>query len=566
MFSRRLLSITLILGLSLPSEGVARVVLKAPTLVRSSLVAPNSAVLPVGSLPLAMESVVPSLNGGMPTFAPVVLPGLESPALQQVKPAPLLPAENGKVQASITRQITKAEKVRPVVRESLVAVGEHLKKAPAKTMRRYFDAGHVKPGGPVSLGFSGSLVRRRSLLNPAVVAPAPKPEKTPDVPIRQATRKRGKFKTGVLIGAAATTGAAVWYGAFAPALAVNITLSIGAATTVLWAGNKFARWTLKRGPPKTRSLKKGFILGLLLATLVSTQPQMLMTSQFKALSATRRAWEAIAPKAWRGGDIDAVMEVVTETRDIHALPSEFGESVASVLEQNPEGRAVLEGLTDRGGTLRLPDFYIAEVGDGTAARYIAPYDAVFLGASYLDRLGITLEDIREDPAAARKLIASVETTLFHELFHANQFRRRLLVPGMLEQLPTQLHKVLALEIEYETHIAEQRYVHEKLKADPSAELPYYALSEYESFLRDINQFLGGIDEAYAYRWFSSINSKYYRGVLARERAMHDARAVEGYLNLSRRASVESEGRGNYYFEKAKDRAEKAGLSIPKKPF
>jgi hypothetical protein len=557
MASGRSTALCVIAALLLPGEASARALIRGPVSRGPALAAPSMLPLLAPALVLGQGSKTEASAAGLFESLPVP---------ESIAAIPELPSANVYPAAAVAtgpqRRIAPApgnpKKASP--RRSLERLVRGIRRSPAKGLNLYFDAASA---GPSAHAVAGRAVpRARRLLNPAVAAPAPRQRRS--VERTPALKRRGRFKTGVMAGAGVAAGAAVWYGTASPALALNAAFTIGAVTASLWAANRVVRWAFKRGPPRSRSFKKGAILGLALGALAIAQPQLMMTAQFKSLDAAHWAWRETAPESWSGGNADAVFEVLTETRKARSLPADFGDAVVEAIEKNPEGRRVLKTLRDRSGTLRLPDFYVGELGAGTAARYIAPYDAIFVEASSLKRLGLTVEQVREDPAAAEKLILSVETTMFHELFHAHQFRTRLLVPGMLEKFPTQLHKVLALEIEYETHVAEQRYVHEKLKADPNAELSYWALSEYEDFLYDLDQFLGGIDGAYAYRWFSPIDSRYYRRVLARERAAHDARAVEGYLNLARREADESPGRARYYLQKAQARAERAGLPVPEK--
>ncbi|PCI40376.1 MAG: hypothetical protein COB53_01225 [Elusimicrobia bacterium] len=464
------------------------------------------------------------------------------------------------------------KKTRPVVREALAVVEKRSKKSPAKTMRRFFDAGIVsRSEAPVVA--AGSIRTPSVLLNAADFHPETVIRIEPGLPspkaegAKKAPKRRGLFKSGILLGALAVSAVGVSYSSVPPGLAANSVISIGMAVGAIWFGRGIVRGFFRRGPPKKRSLRAGVALGLLWASFNLAYPYGLMQTQLKTADAVQWAWEVSTPKSWRGGNVDKVLEVITETREIESLPADFGNTVAKILAENPEGRKVLEKLRDRSGKLRLPDLYVAEVGAGTGARYISIYESVYINPSYLKSAGVTLAEVRAGPEAATKLIRHIEVTLFHEFHHASQFRRSLIVPGMLEKFPTQLHKVLSLQTEYQTHITEQRYVHEKLKADPSAQLKSYELSEYESFLKDFEAFLKGIENSHTYRYFSNIDSKYYESFLAEERAIHDARAVEGYLNIARRAAAKNSfWKAKISFAWAKERAARAGLPIPSKPY
>ncbi len=536
--------LSLCVALALPSEGFARALVRAPSLGRSSLAAPMVSLPLAPSLTHQSISLAPTLQTTLPTLEAAAIPVRQAVAAEKKEKRPL------------------------VVRESLAVVEQQAKKAPAKTMRRFFDSGPTSRG---SVPVLGSFHPRKGSLNaashPQTVTRIETPPPSKEEGTGPVKKKRTWFKTGVLLGAAAVSAAGIAYSSVPPGLALNSLVSIGAAVGTLWAGHRIVRWALRRGPPKQRSLRSGVAIGLLLASFNLAYPQALMHAQFQTADAVRWTWEKTAPESWRGGGVDTALEVATETRDVESLPTSFANSVAEIVAQNPEGRKVLEKLRDRGGKLRLPDFYVAEVGAGTGARYIALYEGVYINPSYLKSAGVTLEEVRKDPKAAAKLIRHIEVTLFHELHHASQFRRNLLVPGMLEKFPSQLYKVLSLQTEYQTHTTEQRYVHEKLKVDPSAEMKYYEVREYEHFLDDYEAFLRGIDNAHAYRWFADIDSKYYEEFLAGERSVHDERAVEGYLNLARRAIAEKSTRqADKYYQKAVDRAERAGLPTPEKPF
>ena len=100
-------------------------------------------------------------------------------------------------------------------------------------------------------------------------------------------------------------------------------------------------------------------------------------------------------------------------------------------------------------------------------------------------------------------------------FHAAQFRKALL-PHQLEHFPHQAFTYLTLEMEYEAHIAEQLYLHEKLRADPHASGD---AADYMRFLNEFDDWLAGIDRSKTYERFVHVESEYYAGVIAKTRAM-----------------------------------------------
>ena len=115
--------------------------------------------------------------------------------------------------------------------------------------------------------------------------------------------------------------------------------------------------------------------------------------------------------------------VVAERRTrTTALPGTFfADSTVALLYKTASGRAVLDGLRDRGGVVRMPIFFVS-YQEGSSAKYTPP-DAVFLSVETIERGGVTVERFLNDRQAQLDYLVANQATLVHELEHADQARR-----------------------------------------------------------------------------------------------------------------------------------------------
>lgn len=230
-------------------------------------------------------------------------------------------------------------------------------------------------------------------------------------------------------------------------------------------------------------------------------------------------------------------------RNLRPLGSEFRDQVAELLMRNPEGRKMLDGLRDRGGALRLPDFYTARLGHAGMMSF-APLDAILIDEEMLREDGFG-EEIHTDAAARRRMLEKMsQANWFHELYHAVQLRSAF--PTDLSR--DLLDQILTLPLELEAHAADALYTHAQLQADPhAAEIDY---ADYVRFLDDLEAFLQEIRDSKTYERFVDSPSPRYDAFIADLRARWPQLRLEGYRALAERFADSNPARAAEFRRKA----------------
>jgi hypothetical protein len=198
---------------------------------------------------------------------------------------------------------------------------------------------------------------------------------------------------------------------------------------------------------------------------------------------------------------------------------------------------MLNGLRDRGGAVRRPVFLVGKLDEDAVGFYFPVFDAVIISEDEVTERGWTVDQFLSDPAKQRELATRLDANVFHELVHAGQFRHTVLFPGQLDHFPHQLGAYLRLEMEYEAYFEEMVYVHEKLKADPHADIPSAQLWQYEFFIVDLDMFWNNLDDSGAYGMFRHIDDAHDRRRIAELRARWPAISAEGKELLKQRLST-----------------------------
>ncbi|MBI3298406.1 MAG: hypothetical protein HYZ75_09605, partial [Elusimicrobia bacterium] len=229
--------------------------------------------------------------------------------------------------------------------------------------------------------------------------------------------------------------------------------------------------------------------------------------------------------------------VVSPELKIHAMPQAFTDEVRLLMEANPVGRDVLEGLRDRGGVVRIPAMLMMVEDEGVGAHYQAMLDHVSIPFDSVKDHGWTMEEFMASPDKQRQLAREYRATLSHELRHAMQYRRSILSPGVI------LGR--AIEFEWEAYLTDHDFVHAELLADPQADIGSEVWG-YEAFLDSFDGRLKDIENSGIYKHDSRIDAPFFNDMIARRRADWPRHAAEGYLLLAQR----SPARATYYLGKA----------------
>ncbi len=242
-----------------------------------------------------------------------------------------------------------------------------------------------------------------------------------------------------------------------------------------------------------------------------------------------------------------------EREDVRAVHGEaLSDETVKVLSANPVGRRILDQLRDRGGVLRMPTFYVSKQ-DGSLAAHTALLDAVYIGADEVTAMGWTVEQFLKDPALQREFVRKFQSTLAHELTHAGQGRRSPLQSDYFRP---------AMEHEYEAFVNELLYNHERLKADPTADIGGDIYHYLES-LRDLAGYLRDLDGLGSYQKNVHIDNAFWRAWRADLFARWPAHRVEAYHLLALREHAAGRDRvAQKYQERAHAAAVAAGLPLP----
>jgi hypothetical protein len=203
------------------------------------------------------------------------------------------------------------------------------------------------------------------------------------------------------------------------------------------------------------------------------------------------------------------------------------QAVVDELSKTPTGRDVLDGLRDRFGVVHMPPFYVGQTKNADIAEYVIMEGVIIINAAEISGRGWTPERFTSDPAAQRALAPMMANTLAHELRHAGQALRSPLQDG-------QFTHVQNFEGEEEAYLTELFLVHDKLKADPHAQIASDELGNYLSGLPGLDAFRRGIDSSYPHD--VHVDTAYYRAYFARMQAEWPRWQVEANILLARRAS------------------------------
>jgi len=222
-----------------------------------------------------------------------------------------------------------------------------------------------------------------------------------------------------------------------------------------------------------------------------------------------------------------------------ARRSPFGSDGRTFLETNASRLLAAAQDYARGEKEERPA--AAEPPAAAAPRAAAPEVSaapVSLDAGAIRRSGLTVAEFLRDRKAQAEYIAAHQDELARALrpIAARPVSAPAAAPAA--RAPFRFELGMIQEWEYEAHITEHLYTHERLRADPAAAMSREELSGYEFGLQDFDSFLRAIDGAEIYSANFHSRSAYYARYLADARAGWDARRVEGYVLLARRALAE----------------------------
>lgn len=401
--------------------------------------------------------------------------------------------------------------------------------------------------------FDGEEVKGRSRSSvlwipeePAPLGPEWRPRRGQDGPrgipkpgLQEATPKSSqRFLSALGLGVMAAVSFPVIYSA-TPALSLIYTLptalaATGAALVALYAAEKILRrFPLiaapagkPQGPPRRAltTLALGSALGLALGA---------------------------APTLFNGPIVEKGFAVAAPKQELRRVRGgALKEEIIRELSRNPVGHGILEQLRDRGGTIRLPEFFVSAQKDQWMAANLPTLDAVFIAKNEITSRGWTVDEFVKNPELQGRFAKEFRTTFAHELTHAVQVRRSLILPGA------------AMESEYEAFLAQHFYVHALLMVDPHAELSKYDLGEYLTALPDLEKYLHSLDTHESYKNEEHVRTPDYDKYFAQVRAQWPEHAKEGYVLLARRALPDHPRLAAAYWAKASELARKHGLPPP----
>lgn len=493
--------------------------------VKRLLAALLCASLPLGSVEAAVvarvlprASAVPALTVSVPLAAPLTYPqefGIRTPANDFKISAPVPAAPTAAVPAAARTPDLRFD-IEPAVDKPFPAAPVPSAAAPiaarpqldavaalpaAELAGRVFDGGG-RAAAPQAAAPEAPRASAWSRLKPWGRAPKPKKPKVPTL--------ENAIKNGLGLGVFLAALAPVAWGAL-PLHALTYGIGAGiflpaVAVTALTLYRLARRLAGRAPPPKLTATRrarwKAAVAGMLVGLTLTTG--------------------ALEMKA---GIVETAAQVAAPQSQIVRLEDRgFSAELRAQLAANPVGRDVLEHLKDRGGVVRMPDFYFAKDEPGVAATYESFTDSVFIARDELSSRGWTVEELNRDPAKQRELAREFQSTFAHELRHANQLRRSPLWPG---------HWGGLIETEHEAFLTEHFYAHERLKADPTVklDLEYY---DYLEALGDLRGWLKGISEIDVYAGNSQKASRGWSEHVAALEKAWPAHQVEGYELLARR--------------------------------
>ncbi|MBI3289704.1 MAG: hypothetical protein HYZ74_09330 [Elusimicrobia bacterium] len=500
---RRILSVILSLALIADPLPAAAQALRAASVASSAPIPAVSSLAPL-SAANAVSTLAPSL----------IAPGLGA-APSNPAPAPLPPA------APVLSRLVCA----PAPRTALSALDAA--SAGGRRAAAAFDGGDEKPAGEPVVGESGA---------------SQPPLDPPDKPKKRTRPLYSALTSGALIGGYAAAAAPVLWGA-APAsklvstgftTSVILLIAVLSLDVALWIGR-----VLRRSPP----------------TQPQPPPSWKRRLAMLALGAALAAGACALPIVYEGPLTDRYLawnNAPFHPRDgsRRILGGAVEDETLKALSQNAVGREVLDHLRDRGGAVRLPTFFVHDTED-TYGSYDNLFDHVRLDSNQITKRGWTVEEFLGDPEKQRALIRSMQSTVLHELVHAMQARRAPWTAGYF---------VTAQEHEYEAFIYQHLYLHERLKADPTADLSARQdMDRYLDIVDDLDAYLAKLDLFPVYKNNPHVTSPVFEAFLAKQRALWPAHRAEVYVVMLERSLRQNDP------EKAKMYRDKAMEAIAQLP-
>ncbi len=192
-------------------------------------------------------------------------------------------------------------------------------------------------------------------------------------------------------------------------------------------------------------------------------------------------------------------------------------AVAAHLAKNPVGAELLKKFAGKDGKLALPAMMVLKLNPEYGAFYSSYNQAFVVNSVHIldlvaarappqerDALKKELSDPKKlaahllvAPKALEAFVADNDETIVHELIHAVQYRR-----GEIDQLMTAgpVPSVFILEREHEAFLESNRYLHQKLLADPSAAAKSTHFSGYMAMIQDFERWRDGISQSYLETW------------------------------------------------------------------
>jgi hypothetical protein len=190
---------------------------------------------------------------------------------------------------------------------------------------------------------------------------------------------------------------------------------------------------------------------------------------------------------------------------------------------------------------------------------------VTLSAAEIERSGATVQNFLHDREAQKKYIRDHREELAAALRPVHAAAPSAPRSATSAAAKPAFHVSIGMiqEWEYEAYFTEHFYTDERLRADPARDMSDAELANYAGGLMDFDEFLASIDGYSIYAANFHGGSPYYRGYMARERALWNQHLVDANVLLARRAAAlgrPAEARSR--LERARDFAGRYGLPAP----
>ncbi|MDD5629158.1 MAG: hypothetical protein PHU21_08835 [Elusimicrobia bacterium] len=192
-------------------------------------------------------------------------------------------------------------------------------------------------------------------------------------------------------------------------------------------------------------------------------------------------------------------------------------AVQGELAKNPAGQELLDHFRNKKGEVELPNFLILNIDPKAMASYSSSNKAVTFNQKLIvealaqelpkDKQAALRKELADSrkfaayllahPEGLQKSVAANGTTFLHELTHAWQDRRdRLMVEVNRGNMPG----VMFLENEHEAFLAEMRWLHARLIADPAGSANEEMLESYRQFIVNPDLWRNDISQRYLANW------------------------------------------------------------------